>query len=247
VVLTPVTGAKLTATTATQKITLSEANLVITSGDLVVTGTGGLEASGSASFGAGAGAKAVGFTLPAIASGITALSGDAITVKTVSVAAALTIPVGKTLTVVADGVLTETNVLTVNGTLEIVGNGSVVLGAAAHSVVLNAGGKLDVKAATGKFGEASQTDTKVTVAASSASTTPTKALVVKAGTVWTVTTDNEGTNISSEGKIRLGTLTLDFNGTSAVNADPCAASAGDAAVGSLVAGAGTVITFIGTD
>jgi hypothetical protein len=117
-----------------------------------------------------------------------------------------------------------------------------VLTAAATTVTLNAGSALDVLATTGKFGEATQTDTKVSVTGSNSG----KAKVEANSTVWTVTDDSTGTDISSSDKIVLGTLTLDFNGTSAVTDDACAAS-DSAAAGKLVVGAGTTITFKGTD
>jgi hypothetical protein len=138
------------------------------------------------------------------------------------------------------------------GKIEVAGaGGDLVLTKTASKVVLKAGGTIDVKDAGGKFGEADQTDTKVTVAASSAPSTATKAKVAKVGTVWTVTTDGIGTNISvKENRIRLGTFALDFDGTSEVNEDACIASTAEsatAAAGKLITGAGTVITFIGTD
>ncbi|MDR0637796.1 MAG: hypothetical protein LBG27_02655 [Spirochaetaceae bacterium] len=138
-----------------------------------------------------------------------------------------------------------------NGAIEIAGTGDLNLTESTSKVVLNAGGAIDVKAATGKFGEATQTETKVTVGTAANPSTATKAAVVKADTVWTVTTDAAGTDISAPAdKIILGTFAVDFAGTSNVDVDPCIAATADsktAAAGKLVAGAGTAITFIGTD
>jgi hypothetical protein len=131
------------------------------------------------------------------------------------------------------------------GKIEITGEGDLELTMAATKVVLNAGSSLDVLAATGKFGEATQTDTKITVAAATDATTATKAKVDADSTTWTVTTDETGTDISASDKIVLGTLTLDFDGTNEVSVDACAVS-GTAAAGELIVGADTVITFIGT-
>jgi hypothetical protein len=128
------------------------------------------------------------------------------------------------------------------GVITIAGGGELELTKALSKVVLLAGGAIDIKTATGKFGESDQTETQITVEG-----TEGNAKVVKEGTIWTVTDDDTGDNISASNKIILGTLTLDFNGTSAVNNDPCAASGGSAAGGKLIAGAGTTITFIGTD
>jgi hypothetical protein len=246
VVLTPAaSGAILTVDNSDAKtIALSAQGLTITSGNLTVaadaeldTGDQAVTVTGTLTAASGATVNGITFTG---GTDIAALDEDEVAINdlTIAAAATLSIPAGKTLTV------EET--LTVNGTLEIVGAGDVVLTAAATKVVLNAGGKLDVKHEDGKFGEGTQADTKVTVAASSASETPTKALVAKTGTVWTVTTDDDGdgTNVSSN-KIILGTLALDFDGTAAVNGDACDAS-GVAAAGTLVVGAGTVITFIGS-
>ena len=137
------------------------------------------------------------------------------------------------------------------GKIDIAGNGDLALTAAATKVVLLAGATIDVKAATGKFGEATQTNTKVTVGTAAAPTTPTKATVENSGTTWTVTTDITGTNISAVGKrIFLGAFALDFDGTNDVEEDACIASTaneGTAAAGKIVAGTGTAITFIGTD
>jgi hypothetical protein len=128
------------------------------------------------------------------------------------------------------------------GVITIEGAGNLEFTVAASTVILSAGGAIDVKAATGKFGEASQTDTKITVTG-----TEGKAEVVKDGTTWTVTDDGTGTDISTTGKIILGTLTLGFNGTSAVNNAAGADAALNAAAGKLIAGPDTTITFIGTD
>ncbi|MDR3161006.1 MAG: hypothetical protein LBU28_05255, partial [Spirochaetaceae bacterium] len=106
--------------------------------------------------------------------------------------------------------------------------------------VLTDGGAIAVSSATGKFGEATQTDTKITIAGSDGN-----AKVEAAGTIWTVSDDATGTDISSTGEIVLGTLTLDFDGTSAVTAAAGAVST-SAAAGKLIAGEDTTITFIGT-
>jgi hypothetical protein len=138
--------------------------------------------------------------------------------------------------------LGTTAVIEVDGGIEIAGAGDLELLLAATSVVFNEGSYLDVQHATGKFGEATQTETQVTVAGDKA-----KAKVEKdaANAIWTVSDDGTGTNISTSGKIVLGTLTLDFDGTSAVTTDACAASS-SAAPGKLITGPGTTITFIGT-
>jgi hypothetical protein len=99
-----------------------------------------------------------------------------------------------------------------------------------------------VKDATGKFGEATQSDTKVSVSGSEGSG---KALITNAGTVWTVTDDSTGT--TSEVAIILGTLKLALTGNVAISAKPGAAASTGAAAGKLIAGTGTTITFIGTD
>jgi hypothetical protein len=132
------------------------------------------------------------------------------------------------------------------GKIAVAGSGDLELTLAATKVVLLAGGAVDVKAATGKFGEATQANTKVTVGTAAAPDTPTKALIAKDGPnpVWTVTTDTVGTG---ETNVILGTLKLVITGTSEVTTQVGAAAGGDSAAGKLVAGAGTAITFIGTD
>jgi hypothetical protein len=128
------------------------------------------------------------------------------------------------------------------GMIEIAGAGNLELTGATSKVVLKEGGAIDVKADTGNFGEASQTDTKVTVAASSAPTA-TKATITEAPTkVWTVT--SVGTGGTGATNIILGTLKLAITGTSDVNAVVGASDSG--AVGKLITGTGTVITFIGS-
>jgi hypothetical protein len=153
------------------------------------------------------------------------------------------IKAGTTLTVATGATLTVGGLLTVDGTLSIAGTGNVLLTAATTSVVVNAGGAIDVLAATGKFGEATQTATKITVAGTA---TNAKVDVTSTG-VWTVTTHATGTDISGTGdEIVLGTLALNFDGTSAVTAVACVASTTSAAAGKLIAGAGTTITFAGS-
>jgi filamentous hemagglutinin len=126
------------------------------------------------------------------------------------------------------------------GLITIAGAGELMLTLAASKVALNAGGVIAVSSATGKFGEATQTDTKITIAG-----TDGKAKVEAAGTVWTVSDDSAGTDISSTGKIVLGTLPLSFDETSAVTA-AAGALAATSAGGTLIAGEDTTITFIGT-
>jgi hypothetical protein len=174
-------------------------------------------------------------------------SGDTFSIGKDATLGGVTVPAGATLTVATGATLTVGGVLTVSGTLEIAGNGKVLLTAAATSVVLKADGAIDVKDATGAFGEATQTATKMKVGAAATPGTATKALVANATTTWTVTTDSTGTDVSSSGFIVLGTLKLAFNGTSNVSAAAGADAAGNAAAGKLVAGTGTAITFIGTD
>jgi hypothetical protein len=143
--------------------------------------------------------------------------------------------------------LGTTAVIKVDGGIEIAGTGNLELTLAATKVVLNASAVLDVKAATGKFGEATQAETLVSVAGDQGN-----AKVVKdaMGAIWTVSDDDTGTDISTAANnIVLGTLVLDFDGTSAVNNDPCATTGTpnpNAAPGKLITGAGTTITFIGT-
>ena len=132
------------------------------------------------------------------------------------------------------------------GAIAVAGSGDLELTLAATKVVLLAGGAVDVKAGTGKFGEATQANTKLTVGTAAAPNTPTKATVVKDGAsaVWTVTSTTEtGTG---ETNVILGTLKLAITGTSNVDGAAGAAADGSAAAGKLVAGQGTVLTFIGT-
>jgi hypothetical protein len=150
--------------------------------------------------------------------------------------------------------LGDTTEIEVNGgQIVIAGSGELELTEVTSKVVLNANSALDVLSVSGKFGEATQEETKITVAAADVPATPTKAGVVKAPALaeWTVTTDGStGVDISdAESKIILGTFAVDFDGTSAVNADECVAATADsktAAAGKLVAGAGTIITFTGS-
>jgi hypothetical protein len=150
------------------------------------------------------------------------------------------------LTVPAGAVFTVACELTVTGTLAIEGDGSVGLALAADKVILPVGGALDVKHATGSFGEATQSDTKVTVVASG-NPTATPAAGTKNGTMWTVTTasSGDGTDFSST-PIILGTLKYATNNsTAAVDGTACADADTAAAAGKLVAGTGTTITFAG--
>jgi hypothetical protein len=168
-------------------------------------------------------------------------------------------PGATTITAIGDGELTITNLtvpaewvftvaekLTVTGILAIEGDGSVVLTLAADKVILPAGSALDVKDKTGSFGEANQTDTKVTVTTDS-STTATQAAGVKNGTTWTVTTASSGSGTNFSGApIILGTLKYATDNVStAVNGTACAEAGVDATTGKLVVGTGTVITFTG--
>jgi hypothetical protein len=131
------------------------------------------------------------------------------------------------------------------GAIDIAGTGDLELTAATSKVTLNAGGAIDVKAATGAFGEATQTETLVTVAASSATDTPAKADITNTDTTWTVTA-TAGTG-SAATNIILGKLKLALTGTAAINNASGADAESSAAAGKLIAGTGTVITFIGTN
>jgi hypothetical protein len=147
----------------------------------------------------------------------------------------LAVPSGKTLTVPSGKTLSV--------------SGSVVLGNAADAkVILHADAVLNVAATGGLFSGNSGNDqakVTITVAASGGATATKAKATVGDNPYWiiTSTTTETGDDISSN-KIVLGRLTLDFDGTSNVNGDPCAAS-GSAAAGRLKAGTGTVITFGG--
>jgi hypothetical protein len=135
-------------------------------------------------------------------------------------------------------------VITVDGGIDIAGVGDLALTLAATKVIFNENSYLDVKDAAGKFGEADQTETKITVAGTGLNV---NAAVTNDGTTWTVTAAETGTNITSA-PIILGTLALGFNGESPVSTAPGAEADADPAKapGKLIAGAGTTITFIGT-
>ncbi|MDR0638633.1 MAG: hypothetical protein LBG27_07015 [Spirochaetaceae bacterium] len=154
------------------------------------------------------------------------------------------VTVGADAELIVDDAALTVGQLTVSGKLSIEGAGNVLLTADATKIIVNPTGSIDVRDADGTFGEATAAETKISITGSNSG----KATVVESpAAVWTVTDDSTGRDISSTGKIVLGKLTLDFDGTSPVTGDPCAASATAAAAGKLVAGAGTTITFAGTD
>jgi hypothetical protein len=167
---------------------------------------------------------------------------------TVEVQAGTTLTMKTGLMVPGNKNLTVNGTLRMNKTLEIAVNGGVELTTSKSKVIFNAGSSLDVKTNLGRFGEATPTNTKITVAAASASTIPTLATVSGGGTNMMVTTGGAGTNLSNS-HIVLGTLALDFDGTNPVAADSCLAAGSPVAArgGTLTAGTGTVITFTGTD
>jgi hypothetical protein len=138
--------------------------------------------------------------------------------------------------------LSTTAVITVDGGIDIAGAGDLALTLAATSVIFNENSYLDVKDATGKFGEADPTDTKVSVTGAAGNG---KATVVKgAGNDWTITDDAAGTAAVT---VILGTLKLALTGTTAITNIAGTDASGEAAPGKLIAGPGTTITFDGTN
>jgi hypothetical protein len=156
----------------------------------------------------------------------------------------LSIPAGKEFSTAKE--FKVGTALTVDGTLTVDGeNGDVLLTDATTKVVLNVGSTLAVTNANGKFGEATPADTKITVAASSAPGTPTKAKSSADNTTWTITTEATTGDNFTDGKLPiLGKLKIAIDGTSAVDGKAC--DSGDGAIGTLKAGEGTTITFTGT-
>jgi hypothetical protein len=215
------------------------ANLVATKATIVGDTTTGvtIDADATGAFTVPANAY---ITVPADGSIVAGASDNAITI------AGAKLKPG-TYTYTASGTklsLGTTAEIEVDGGIEIAGAGDLELTLAATSVVFNENSYLDVQDATGSFGEGTQTNTKITVAG-----TLSKAKVEKdaAGDIWTVSADGTGTDISAAASnIVLGTLALDFVGTSAVTNDPCANADTAAAPGKLVTGTDTTITFIGT-
>ncbi|GHV76774.1 hypothetical protein AGMMS49942_15950 [Spirochaetia bacterium] len=140
-----------------------------------------------------------------------------------------------------------------SGVITLNGGGLFTFDDDGNVITLEPGAAIDAKSGTAKFGEGTQTDTKISVKKTS---TNGLALGTVSGTAgaWIITEGSPGTNLSgsagADAKI-VGALALDFNGTSNVNADPCAvpgAGAVPAAVaGKVTAGGDTTLVFVGTD
>jgi hypothetical protein len=139
--------------------------------------------------------------------------------------------------------LGSTAKVTVAGTGEvnIAGSGILTFGTAATSqLILEPGAKVDVVAATGDITGTDRTKVTLLVAASTAPTQGTKKNVTNTTTAWTVATAGDMTNGTVVlGKIKFAITTDDTNAVIGANADT------DAAVGSLTAGTGTILTLAG--
>jgi hypothetical protein len=126
------------------------------------------------------------------------------------------------------------------GLIVIAGSGHLELTDGTSEVELQAGGAIDVKTATGKIGESTVAQTKISVTGTNGG----KATIVKdaSNSIWTITDDATG----NTGTIVLGAVSFALTGTSAITdvtgTDPTTSAAG----GKLIAGAGTTITFEGS-
>jgi hypothetical protein len=127
------------------------------------------------------------------------------------------------------------------GTIEIAGGGNLEFTVAATSVIFNENSSLYVKADTGLFGEADQTDTKVSVTGASEGTAT---VVESADAEWTITDADPGTG--DEIEVILGKLKLALTGSSGITDVAGEDADTEAAPGKLIAGPGTTITFAGT-
>ncbi|MDR1231111.1 MAG: hypothetical protein LBK61_06900 [Spirochaetaceae bacterium] len=196
-----------------------------------------------------AGSEDVVLTPTATAKLAYAAAGNKITLDTENLALTsgeLSIPAGKEFFTKKQ--FTVGTALTVDGTLSIAdsADAKVLLTNASTKVVLNADSTLDV-GQSGKFGTATPTDTKISVAASSAPGTPTKAKSEKNDETWTITTDGNGADFSSDDSTPiLGNVKIAVNGSQDVNGVACADNSDSTAAGKLKAGSNTTITFTGT-
>jgi fibronectin-binding autotransporter adhesin len=133
----------------------------------------------------------------------------------------------------------------VDGTIDIAGAGDLKFNKAAAKVTLKAGGSIDVKVNTGKFGASTLTNTTITVENSDDPGNATKATKNGTSPDWTVTTEPVATGTGvSLAEIILGKLKLPVS-TNALNATACTGES-SGAIGKLTAGTKTVIIFAGT-